>query len=509
VLDRAGRPLCVSDPGIADPVLRSGEGWQLELAQGSDFVMSGIVRIGSPPVPIVMVAVPLGNGSGAPGILAGGLKATNFTALPRREELPETAIASIVDRYGVPLASSSLAAEAAITSAPLLLLLNEPGQPLIYDPGEGPRRLLVAEPVMGGRLSVVVGLPAPRWSWLERELVSGILAPTLMLLLAVIAIWIATELLINRHIRTLAAVARSYSGGWHGKVPELPNAPTELRALALTMARMAERIRTREDELQATIAQKDELLREVHHRVKNNLQIVTSLLNLRARSMRSEPARDALLEAQMRIKALGLVHRKLYERDDVKIVELSDFLSELLELLRETAEQGPAGSIGLEVLADPVRVSTDRAIPLALLVTEAVSNALRHAFPDGQSGHIAVHLQREGDRARLAILDDGIGLSAGQERGAESSGQKGIGLMLITMLAKQIGGSLQIEDEVGTSVLVEFAEEDPYRPAPVPGPALDNHPTAREPAREVSEPYRARPSGSRREPMATSTVSGT
>jgi two-component sensor histidine kinase len=337
---------------------------------------------------------------------------------------------------------------------------------------DGIDRTYVAKEIADGALFVVVGLPfSSPWSSLDVGLVVGIFAPTVMLALAVLLIWLASDYLVIRHVRALSSAARAYSRGNLQARPMVAGASAELRELADVFGRMARRIESRERELKGTIEQKELLLREIHHRVKNNLQIVTSLLNLRAQSIQSPAARQAMLEAQTRIKALALVHRNLSEQDDVRSVELHAFLGELAELLAGIADPQVAGRIDVRTRIDATRVSTDQAIPIALLITEALSNAFKHAFPDGLSGSIEISLTNDGDHARLTISDDGIGFGDTPKDGAPADGEaeegdetenargRGIGLVLIDLLAKQTGGALEVDGSRGVRIALDFPLE--------------------------------------------------
>jgi two-component sensor histidine kinase len=454
----AGRVVCASPPDLIGTSV-ADRSWFQEVKAGFRFVVSELTtsREGSD-VRTIMLAVPVRLAEDRIGSLSAGIRLARFSAVPTTLELPEGAVAYLVDRQGELLVPGRMADPPTALGPDTDALLLYPGTPLATAlPGQ-PRRLFVAEPLLGGRLFVVAGLPAPRWSWVERELVIGIFAPMLMLMLAVLVIWLASEFLINRHIRALASVARAYSRGALEMQPPLAGAPNELRQLGETLAQMAGRIRHRESELTASLEQKDVLLREIHHRVKNNLQIVTSLLNLRARSSASAPARSAMLETQTRIKALALVHRNLYEQDNVQAVELSGFLQELCDLLRESVNADSSAAI--EVQAQSVQVSADQAIPMALLVTEAVSNALKHAFPGGRPGKITVSLERRPTEALLTVADNGVGLPDGGSK-ADANQAEGIGLTLIEMLAKQIGGELAISVAQGTRLSLRFPVADP------------------------------------------------
>jgi two-component sensor histidine kinase len=160
------------------------------------------------------------------------------------------------------------------------------------------------------------------------------------------------------------------------------------------------------------------------------------------------------------------VHRSLYENDDVQELELQDLLGELCGMLEEVSA-ADHGTVQLSVAADPTRVPVDQAIPLALVVTEAVSNAFKHAFPPERDGQIEVRLVNRGEHARLIIADDGVGLAGGEE------GAGGMGVTLMRMLAKQLGGNLTVVEADGTRLELDFPlpAQEPSSPAPAGEPA--------------------------------------
>jgi two-component sensor histidine kinase len=277
-----------------------------------------------------------------------------------------------------------------------------------------------------------------------------------MLVVALGAIWIATSRLVNRHVRLLVRAARVYSRGDLSARPVLDRAPTELAELGRVFALMADRVAEREGELKASLAQKEGLIREIHHRVKNNLQIVASLLNLRLRSVREPEVRRALEEVQTRIKALALVHRSLYEQDEFGSIELQHFLGELAQLLIDGADPSAAAR-ELEVRVMPTRVPTEKAMAIALLVTECVSSALQHAFPTDRDPTIRITLDNDGRQARLTIADYGERPPAPGPSGFPDGRAEAHGITLSRLLAKQIGGELRIGGPPGTEFSVSFA----------------------------------------------------
>jgi two-component sensor histidine kinase len=203
---------------------------------------------------------------------------------------------------------------------------------------------------------------------------------------------------------------------------------------------------------QRTLAlhQRDVLLREVYHRVKNNLQIVDGLLVLHARQFRDPDVKSALLLLRQRIYALGLVHHQLMDSKNLQTFDIAPFLQELsTNLLEGSAEQG----INLTVRAAPLDVGLDFALPLGLLVTELVTNALKHAFPDG-TGNIAVVLERDSDRVvALVVSDDGPGRLGSDVTPAEKSG---LGTSIIAGLVAQLKGTI-MRDGGGTRAEIRVA----------------------------------------------------
>jgi two-component sensor histidine kinase len=402
----------------------------------------------------VVLAAPLRRDGRLAGVVAAELDPRRMAGVANAIELPQGAVAYLADRAGRLLAPADPGAETLPGRAELRDLLADPSRVAVVD-GPGGRMGFVAAAIVPDRLYALVGLPSPRWSWLERDLVLGVIVPVLTLAVAVIGIWIATDYLVNRHIEALATAARAYAAGRPAAWPPLRGAPDELRQLAAVLARTTGELGAREDELKASLGQKEALLREVHHRVKNNLQVVTSLLNLRAQAAASPAARAAMLEAQARVKALALVHRGLYEGEEpgTAEVELQSFLGELCNLLEDTVP-GRSGEVEVRLDLQPARVAVDRAVPIALFVTEALSNAFKHAFPGGRRGTVAVRLARGdgalpgGSMARLTVRDDGVGI------GTEAA--PGLGTTLMRMLAGQTGGRLRVDGRGGTLVELEF-----------------------------------------------------
>lgn len=205
--------------------------------------------------------------------------------------------------------------------------------------------------------------------------------------------------------------------------------------------------------LERALEEKTVLLNEVHHRVKNNLQVISSLLNMQARRAQPE-VRHALEESQSRVKAMALIHQMLYEGKMFAHVELGPYIERLCALLRQSY-LGHRRDVQLihDAGAEPVSLDLQRAVPCGLLVNELATNAIKHAFPHGRGGSIEVRLRRrEGGRGELVVADDGIGLPPGIEPGEARS----LGFQLIPALCEQLEGRLEFARANGTRFTVTF-----------------------------------------------------
>jgi two-component sensor histidine kinase len=292
---------------------------------------------------------------------------------------------------------------------------------------------------------------------------TDLLLPVFMLALAYAAIWIATDRLIIRWLIYLRRIAMAYSRGHYSIRPiALAAAPTEFRDLGETISVMAGAVEDRDRRLRAALEQKSLLIRETHHRVKNNLQIVMSLLSLQAGRLRDTAAQQALRQAQFRVNALALVHRILYENEDLGAIDLRKLIQDLSRQILEAAGSATR-NLRLEFNLVPCRAASDLAVPLTLFLVEALTNAARHAFPDETRGTICVSLLPvPGGKLRLSIEDDGIGLNLPDD-------SAGIGSRLIEAFARQVGGSASVHQREPAGTIVDLTFEDPeIEGGPVP-----------------------------------------
>ena len=460
VTDAQGRITCGSQPDLMGlsygdrPWFRSLAAGQLRVAS------SGVVTTQNPAIGQTLVAgIPIRAADGHfQGMVAVALKLDELISLPLAVQLPADTIAAVVDDEGEIATSRGDLPRVNLDQAFVRALVQSPATPLTRAGERGRLWQFMARrsDISGMRTAVLVGLPKEPWGWLDARFQSGILLPTSILFLSVFVVWVATDVLITRPLLKLAGAVRKWRR--EGEMPplHLDGAPEELEELAHAFRRASAEIKERDRLLQTSLQEKDLLLREIHHRVKNNLQIVTSLLNLRSNSLRNVQAQQAMREAQLGIKALALVHRKLYERLDLKQVALDELLEELCPLVHDLPA-GLAPKVELSVNLEQVVVAADQATPLALLCTELLSNAAKHAFPTESGGLIDVRLEHIADgRAKLTVADNGVGMSASQAR-RDRDAAGGMGLRLIQMFARQVGAELTTDsDETGTRASLLF-----------------------------------------------------
>jgi two-component sensor histidine kinase len=220
-----------------------------------------------------------------------------------------------------------------------------------------------------------------------------------------------------------------------------------------------------EAQLQASLHEKEVLLKEIHHRVKNNLQVIASLLYLQSDQLK-DPADLALFEyTQNRVKSMALVHESLYRTGDLARFNFAHYIESLTSHLCQS-HGAESSKICLEMELDEVVLDVDTAIPCGLILNELLTNALKYAFPDGRSGVIHIALRGAVDSVSLSVRDSGIGFPEDFDfRHTES-----LGLQLVGMMTEQLGGTLTLTREGGTTFTVcipyrtQQVKEDPYAP---------------------------------------------
>jgi PAS domain S-box-containing protein len=210
-----------------------------------------------------------------------------------------------------------------------------------------------------------------------------------------------------------------------------------------------------EESLRKSLAEKTVLLQEIHHRVKNNLQIISSLLDMQSDSITDVPAKSYFRECQNRISSLALVHEQLYQSSDFASVNLAEYIGNLVTHLFNSFVMDP-GRITLEIDTEKVFLNIDRSIPCGLIVNELISNSLKYAFPDDRAGKITVRLNADPEGwITLTVADNGVGLPEDFDfRNTQS-----LGLQLVHMLTKQLRGELELHHDGGVSFMVRLRKE--------------------------------------------------
>lgn len=204
----------------------------------------------------------------------------------------------------------------------------------------------------------------------------------------------------------------------------------------------------------ASLREKELLLKEIHHRVKNNLQIIASMLSLQADQLPDERGLDILMESQNRIRSMALVHEKLYRTENLSKILFGDYVEDLASYLLRSYRVGN-GEISLHLAAAEVFLEIDLAVPIALIVNELVANSIKHAFPGGREGTISIELSRPAvGRHVLVVADDGIGFPGDLDFRSTHS----LGLQIVCILVDQVEGTIELERSSGTHFTITFGE---------------------------------------------------
>jgi two-component sensor histidine kinase len=444
-LDTSGRIVCAAVPRSIGLQTQDPRTWA-KLAARDALVVEGKTISRITHQPIIRGLLPLhaasGTFQGAVGIV---IDVRWLDDMIRTSALPDGSIVALFDRSGIIAASNRPDIAGAIfrksgwSGADGTVLST--GHDADGRTWIAATHALVGDNVFVGFAMRQSSLFGPTYIHLGTDFV----LPFLMIALSWFAIWIVTERQLTRWIIYLRRVSAAYRAGHYALKPSLKDAPSEFRMLGSALSEMAGSIQDRDRSLRDALAQKTALIKEIHHRVKNNLQIVMSLLSLQAGRLSDPAAQAALTQARMRINALALVHRILYEIDDRQSVDVK----QLLEQISKQTNEGFGGErrdIRIFVNAASLSVMGDVAVPLALFVVEALTNAYKHAFTPGHGGTIRVSFARRPDGTfRLAVEDDGVGFDT---EAAETS----IGRRLIRTFGQQLGGQTNLcsSSEYGT-----------------------------------------------------------
>ncbi len=215
-----------------------------------------------------------------------------------------------------------------------------------------------------------------------------------------------------------------------------------------------------EERLREGLREKEVLLREIHHRVKNNLQVISSLLYLQSRSIADGKALEIFREGQNRIKSMALIHEALYGSQDLAFIDLSQYIRSLIGFLRASYNAGD--EIGFQIDVADVSLSIDSAIPCGLIINELVTNSLKHAFPDGKGNFWIKVSPIDETRFEMVVKDDGVGLPPNLDIETTPT----LGLRLVKSLVRQMNGSLEVKSIGGTHFRIRFSDTAARRSVP-------------------------------------------
>jgi two-component sensor histidine kinase len=208
------------------------------------------------------------------------------------------------------------------------------------------------------------------------------------------------------------------------------------------------------EQIKTSLHEKEVLLKEIHHRVKNNMQVITSLLNLQSKTINDEQALSVFQDSQNRVKSMALIHETLYQSKDLSRINFAEYLHKLVAHVSRSYRIRPE-AVQINIDVDDVSLPIDTAVPCGLIINELASNSLKYAFPADMRGEINITFERGKSSYVLRVSDTGVGLPADfkPETG------KSLGMKLVRMLTDQLSGELQCRNGIGTTFEIKFPDE--------------------------------------------------
>ncbi|NNE56068.1 MAG: tetratricopeptide repeat protein, partial [Flavobacteriales bacterium] len=211
-----------------------------------------------------------------------------------------------------------------------------------------------------------------------------------------------------------------------------------------------EKLREKNAIIQKSLEEKEVLLREIHHRVKNNLQVISSLLSIQSREIKDEVALEAVQESRNRVKSMSLIHQNLYKEDNLTGIDVGDYVEKLSRSLFSSYKVD-ADEVNLKTDVDHLNLDVDTTIPLGLILNELISNALKYAFVGREAGTLSVSLKEKDDMLELVVADDGVGVQIKNHENEDSFGMK-----MIDAFAQKLDAVWQVENDNGTTVKLQI-----------------------------------------------------
>lgn len=452
VLDASGAVTCAALPFPGRSV--GEEPWWREAIAKTGFSLVGPARSPGANLDVLVGILPLRDAAGRlEGAIALGIDVSWLDTLLRQQTPPSVGIVALFSSRGQELVSNARTMSAALFRRELFRTAGQNLRGTLHESTDpaGESWTFATAPLGRDGLTVAFAMPSDRlFGWTFVTVAASIALPALIIILSLIALWVAVDRIILRWLLYLRRVTAVYAQGHYGFRPtRLDAAPSEFRVLGHSVENMAFAVRHRDARLRENLAEKTALVREIHHRIKNSLQVVVSLLSLYGSGIGKSEDRRRFDQLRLRVNTLALVHRILYEANDGSQVHLRELLGELASLIEGSTD----ASVRITVEAQDAPLPTDMAVPLALMVVEVVLNL---GLPPGTSpAPLVLSGSRSGERLHLALRS-----------GAGRWGENGMPLDLAAGFAAQLGGSLSRRDEPSGAMVV--AGDFPCRPNSAP-----------------------------------------
>jgi two-component sensor histidine kinase len=445
--DAAGVPRCSVLPVPPGVSYSTSEWWKRGVAS-RQFVLSAPV-VGQISQSRVIIAMqPLFSSSGTyVGAVSTGINLSWIEHELGNSDTSPTSLIGIADANG----------KIVMTSGPRRFqkidIAKSFGAAATVDSYDGEEWMYSSAPLYENQLHVVYAEQAqPLILPIRDQLRAGVLWPLLAVMLTMLAVWVGVNKMVVRWLKELGQVTRQFaSGDYSERRARFLRAPPEIAEVGADLHSMAQAITHRSEALEASIKLTRSMAREVNHRVKNNLQMIMSLLALQSAQVKNDEAKTVLDQTRVRMAALALIHRLLYEKGeeaDQGEVDMDRLFQELCHQLRNSV--GAQKDVKLTCQADVGNRPVDEAIPVALLAVEAITNVYRHAFPAGHTGTVRVNLSQADDIITLDISDQGVGFDP-------DTNQNFMGMDLIRAFVEQLDGKLVIDAAPNNGVSITLS----------------------------------------------------
>jgi two-component system, sensor histidine kinase PdtaS len=375
----------------------------------------------------------------------------NAAPAPVTDDMPNPLLFWTFDRDGEVLTASSgldRVGPQLPKTRRLVEFVGQPAQIVLDTSRAGLQRTYAVTPLVDGELYLMSSWDERRTSDLESIGLSRYMPPIIMWVVGMLVAGWTSERLVARHIRVLTRSFKRFAGGDRSlQRLDLSKAPTELREAGDAFVRMTDTIMMGEAHLEDTIHQKEVLLREVHHRVKNNLQLIASIMNIQMRKAIAPEAKVLLRGLQDRVMSLATIHRGLYQTSGLADVRADELFHDIVRQIVNMAG-GADRKIDLVVEIDDLHLTPDQAVPLSLFLTEAVTNAMKYAGArPGSPVQIGVRLKREGGKAAVMEVTNSLAGQIADDADARkvelNSQSTGLGEQLLSAFSQQIGATLE------------------------------------------------------------------